>query len=116
PELEKSDFDLWMGTADKTAVFDRLAENSPQRNQVGTTRGFLPTTFYGSARARASLKIQDGCNFKCSFCIIPQARGRSRSLTPDEVLQLVSQAQEAGYEEVVLTGIHLAHYGWDQKS
>jgi threonylcarbamoyladenosine tRNA methylthiotransferase MtaB len=64
-------------------------------------------------RTRAFLKVQDGCNYACSFCIIPQARGRSRSLDIDDVLNRMKVLKESGYKEVVLTGIHLASYGRD---
>ena len=64
-------------------------------------------------RTRAFLKVQDGCNYACSFCIIPRARGMSRSLDIDEILKRLKQLQENGYKEVVLTGIHLASYGKD---
>lgn len=64
-------------------------------------------------RARAFLKVQDGCNYACTFCIIPKARGRSRSLESDEILQRLKKLSDNGYREVVLTGIHLASYGRD---
>jgi len=62
---------------------------------------------------RAFLKIQDGCNAWCSYCIVPSARGRSRSLGEDQVLEQLRNLGQAGYREVVLTGIHLGAYGKD---
>ena len=62
---------------------------------------------------RAFLKIQEGCNYSCTYCIIPTARGLSRSVTPREVLEQVGMLAEAGYKETVLTGIHLGSYGQD---
>ena len=64
-------------------------------------------------RTRAFLKVQEGCNFACSYCIIPTARGRSRSVPPERVLEQVRGLAEAGYSEIVLTGIHLGGYGYD---
>ena len=64
---------------------------------------------------RAFLKIQDGCNQFCSYCIIPYTRGRVRSRRPDEVVAEVRELATAGYQEVVLTGIHLSSYGVDFK-
>ncbi|HSG32638.1 MAG TPA: tRNA (N(6)-L-threonylcarbamoyladenosine(37)-C(2))-methylthiotransferase MtaB [Thermodesulfobacteriota bacterium] len=64
-------------------------------------------------RTRAFLKVQDGCNYACTFCIIPYARGRSRSLDIDDVLGRIRLLRESGYKEIVLTGIHLASYGRD---
>ena len=62
---------------------------------------------------RAFLKIQEGCNYSCTYCIIPSARGLSRSVVPREVLEQVRNLAGAGYKEIVLTGIHLGGYGQD---
>jgi threonylcarbamoyladenosine tRNA methylthiotransferase MtaB len=62
---------------------------------------------------RAFLKIQEGCNYTCTYCIIPAARGLSRSVAPQEVLNQVRSLADAGYAEIVLTGIHLGGYGQD---
>ena len=64
-------------------------------------------------RTRPTLKIQDGCNARCSFCVIPFVRGRSRSLVPERVLEQVRALEENGYKEVVLSGINLGSYGRD---
>ena len=66
-----------------------------------------------SEHTRAYLKIQDGCNQFCSYCIIPYVRGRIRSRKPDQVIQEVKNLAANGYKEVVLTGIHLSSYGKD---
>ncbi len=66
-----------------------------------------------SGRTRAFLKIQDGCNAFCSYCIVPFARGKSRSLPPEKVLEAVNRFTQNGYREIVLTGIHLGAYGYD---
>jgi threonylcarbamoyladenosine tRNA methylthiotransferase MtaB len=62
---------------------------------------------------RAFLKVQEGCNFSCAFCIIPTARGLSRSVPAREILKQVRRLADAGYLEIVLTGIHLGSYGHD---
>jgi threonylcarbamoyladenosine tRNA methylthiotransferase MtaB len=62
---------------------------------------------------RAFIKIQDGCNQFCSYCIIPYTRGRVRSRRPDEVIEEVKTLVKNGYQEIVLTGIHLSSYGVD---
>lgn len=64
-------------------------------------------------RTRAFLKIQDGCESCCSYCIVPFARGPFRSLEPSNVLRMLQELSEEGYREVVLTGIHLGKYGVD---
>lgn len=66
-----------------------------------------------SEHTRAFIKVQDGCNQFCSYCIIPFARGRVRSRRMDDVLAEVRRLADAGYREVVLTGIHLSSYGAD---
>lgn len=67
-------------------------------------------------KTRAVLKIQEGCNQFCSYCIIPYARGPIRSRKPNSVLSEVQRLAEAGFQEVVLTGIHIASYGKDLKA
>lgn len=64
-------------------------------------------------KTRASIKIQDGCNQFCSYCIIPYARGRVRSRSVDSIINEVEKLTENGYKEIVLTGIHLSSYGID---
>jgi len=66
-------------------------------------------------RARAYLKIQDGCESFCSYCIVPFARGPYRSLPPEKVIRRLETLSDQGYGEVVLTGIHLGKYGVDLK-
>ena len=66
-----------------------------------------------SGRCRPYLKIQDGCSFACTYCIVPKARGKSRSLGVGEILERAYQLESLGYNEIVLTGIHLGSYGRD---
>lgn len=72
----------------------------------------MPLATFGN-RTRAFLKIQDGCNSFCSYCIVPFARGNSRSMTPREVFWGLTKLIQEGYKEIVLTGIHLGIYGHD---
>ncbi|MDI6891078.1 MAG: tRNA (N(6)-L-threonylcarbamoyladenosine(37)-C(2))-methylthiotransferase MtaB [Thermodesulfovibrionales bacterium] len=72
-------------------------------------------TFSHSSRSRPYLKIQDGCNFACTYCAVPMARGRSRSLEVSEVIKQAREIEAAGYNEIVLTGINLGSYGYDLK-
>ena len=64
-------------------------------------------------KTRPFLKIQDGCDSYCTYCIVPYARGRSRSMLPENVFQNLEALKKAGYHEVVLTGVHLGSYGLD---
>jgi threonylcarbamoyladenosine tRNA methylthiotransferase MtaB len=77
-------------------------------------RELKPASHVGSAgRTRAVVKVQDGCNANCSFCIIPSVRGRSRSIDPQAAVREVCDLVARGYKEVVFSGIHLGTYGRD---
>src|SRR5882672_3873362 len=76
---------------------------------------FAPVEGGEAGHTRPVLKIQDGCNSRCSFCVIPQVRGRSRSLAPDRVLKEIRKLAESGAREIVLSGINLGSYGRDLK-
>jgi threonylcarbamoyladenosine tRNA methylthiotransferase MtaB len=114
--------DLVVGNADKARLpmlLDDLLQGSrgPTRVEVGdlaTARVAdvdLPARVPG--RSRAFVKVQDGCQHRCAFCIVPRARGASRSLEPARVVDQVARLVERGYPEITLTGIDLGHYGAD---
>lgn len=69
--------------------------------------------FSAGGRSRLFIKIQDGCNYSCSYCAIPKARGISKSVNPEVVVEQAGNAVSIGYNEIVLTGIHLGTYGYD---
>ncbi|HAA02641.1 MAG TPA: tRNA (N(6)-L-threonylcarbamoyladenosine(37)-C(2))-methylthiotransferase MtaB [Syntrophobacteraceae bacterium] len=73
----------------------------------------IPVHHMAAARTRAFLKVQDGCDAFCSYCIVPFSRGKSRSLPLDEVRTQYLRFQEVGYPEIVLSGIHLGQWGKD---
>jgi threonylcarbamoyladenosine tRNA methylthiotransferase MtaB len=77
------------------------------------TEEFHFAPVFADDRTRPTLKIQDGCNARCAFCVIPSVRGPSRSLEPEKVLEQVRQLEADGYQEVVLSGINLGGYGRD---
>ncbi len=79
--------------------------------EIGDTFHFAPV--FCDDRTRPTLKVQDGCNARCSFCIIPQVRGESRSMKPDKVIEQVRELEQNGYKEIVLSGINLGSYGRD---
>ena len=66
-----------------------------------------------SSRSRPHVKVQDGCNYSCSYCIVPLARGKSRSVHLEAILKHIKTFVESGFQEIVLTGIHLGSYGYD---
>lgn len=86
-----------------------------QRTPVLPDKPFQEGQFWlsssGEGRTRAFLKVQDGCDYKCSFCTIPQARGPSRSAPPELALQEALRLAAQGFREIVLTGINLGDYG-----
>jgi threonylcarbamoyladenosine tRNA methylthiotransferase MtaB len=91
----------------KVLTGDIFAQTSVQAVQVEGAEGFI------ADRTRPILKIQDGCNNRCSYCVIPFVRGRSRSLAPDMVIEEVGQLLATGAKEIVLSGINLGAYGRD---
>ncbi len=76
-------------------------------------KGLSKTLSSTSSRSRAMVKIQDGCNANCTYCIIPQARGGSKSREIEDIVDEIRNLELAGYNEVVLTGIHIGFYGQD---
>ena len=112
--------DVVHGSGSKQAFVDdilrALREHTPVACVDNPFRRFdfepLPAgAAYG--RTRAMLKIQDGCNNFCTYCVIPYTRGRIRSLPPDEMARQAAHLAEEGYRELVLTGIEIASYGRD---
>jgi len=81
--------------------------------RLAATMQPLPTTRMYSGRARAFLKVQDGCDSFCSYCIVPYTRGKSRSLASQHVRSQLDRYLDYGYQEVVFTGIHLGQWGRD---
>jgi threonylcarbamoyladenosine tRNA methylthiotransferase MtaB len=108
------------GNAEKSRLSEliqELAEGKGLQVHVGNIRSEKRFSPLGAAsfpeHTRAFLKIQDGCNAFCSYCIVPQVRGASRSLRPAEIDEGIASLAREGYREVVLTGIHLGAYGRD---
>ena len=95
---------------------DRIVSNINKSSIVSMlTNNTSTNTSYFSARSRPLVKVQDGCNHACSYCLIPKARGRSKSVPVSEVIDHVLCHEANGYQEVVLTGIHLGLYGYDME-
>lgn len=109
------------GNVEKEAIPDILCDMTAGKPQVrvGDIRLSRAISHLGATvfpeHTRAFLKIQDGCNAFCSYCIVPHARGPSRSLAPEAVIEQITAIAGAGYREVVLTGIHLGAWGRDLK-
>ena len=114
--------DIVVGTQDRTKLLGLIDEFKVERQPINAVRNIMKNRVYEELdvpaftdRTRASLKIQEGCNNFCTFCIIPWARGLMRSRDPEEVIRQAQQLVDAGYLEIVLTGIHTGGYGEDLK-
>ncbi|MGL4819228.1 MAG: tRNA (N(6)-L-threonylcarbamoyladenosine(37)-C(2))-methylthiotransferase MtaB [Bacilli bacterium] len=114
--------DIVIGTQDRHKMLDYIEVYQKEREPINAVRNIMKTRVYEELdvpaftdRTRASLKIQEGCNNFCTFCIIPWARGLMRSRKPEDVIAQAQQLVDAGYKEIVLTGIHTGGYGEDFK-
>lgn len=121
-KLKKDEaIDLVLGNNQKINIVEALAEyaeNKPGHGshviKINQTKEYEDLSIDHTAEhVRAYIKVQDGCNQFCTYCIIPYARGRVRSRNIESVLKEVRSLAEKGYKEVVLTGIHLSSYGVD---
>ncbi|MCL5005658.1 MAG: tRNA (N(6)-L-threonylcarbamoyladenosine(37)-C(2))-methylthiotransferase MtaB [Acidobacteria bacterium] len=79
--------------------------------EIGDAFHFAPV--FADDHTRPTLKVQDGCNARCSFCVIPRVRGESRSMEPEKVIDQVRALEQDGYQEIVLSGINVGSYGRD---
>lgn len=114
--------DIVVGTQDRVKMLGYIEQYKQERQPINGVRNIMKNRVYEELdvpaftdRTRASLKIQEGCNNFCTFCIIPWARGLMRSRDPQEVIRQAQQLVDAGYKEIVLTGIHTGGYGEDMK-
>ncbi|QKS70852.1 tRNA (N(6)-L-threonylcarbamoyladenosine(37)-C(2))-methylthiotransferase MtaB [Paenalkalicoccus suaedae] len=114
--------DIVVGTQDRHKMIPYIEQFQKEREPINGVGNIMKSRVYEELdvpsftdRTRASLKIQEGCNNFCTFCIIPWARGLLRSRDPIEVIKQANQLVAAGYKEIVLTGIHTGGYGEDMK-
>ncbi len=114
--------DILIGNNEKTKLVSRIEEFLEDHERMLEILDIAKESRYeamhlqdSAEHCRAFLKIQDGCNQFCSYCLIPYARGRVRSRSTDEVIREVVDVVSKGHKEVVLTGIHLSSYGKDTK-
>lgn len=114
--------DIVVGTQDRHKLLGYIEEYRRERQPINGVGNIMKARVFEELdvpaftdRTRASLKIQEGCNNFCTFCIIPWARGLLRSRDPEEVINQAQQLVDAGYKEIVLTGIHTGGYGEDLK-
>lgn len=99
-----------LGTHDKYKIFDHLKDGFSGKEENYEKYLWMEHLGYQTDRTRAFLKIQDGCSFFCSYCIIPFARGESISRDKQSILKQVNELVSAGYKEIVITGINIGDY------
>lgn len=119
-ELREMDVDVLIGTDGRVEFLDRLAQAARDRQHwehvedAGLPRRFEQLPAGGLAeRTRALLKVEDGCNNFCTYCIIPYARGRVRSLPLESAVQEARKLAAEGYREIVVNGIEISSWGWE---
>ncbi len=118
--LSLKEVDLVVGNTHKAEILkvvEEFLEKREKKAVVGeifrenTLKAFDIVTFF--EESRPFLKVQEGCNKFCTFCVIPFARGKVRSADPDKVVEQVRILADQGFEEIVLSGTQLSQYGWD---
>lgn len=111
--------DVVIGNKDKNKIVDLTEKFIKSHQKITSIEDINESEFddmeigYFNTRTRALVKIEDGCENFCSYCIIPYVRGKVRSKKPEKVLKEVNSLVSNGYKEIVLTGIHTGHYGAD---
>ena len=118
PEIQSNFVSLQRLTGNRELSTEHSLENAIFVSDIFAHTELLAAPVFDAAneRTRPNLKIQDGCDNRCSFCVIPYVRGQSRSLAPERILAEVNTLVNAGYREVVISGINLGRWGRDLPS
>ena len=114
--LENEYVDYVIGNNEKLSLYEIINCNRDTNcivSDIMKQNTFNKVVLHDMTKTRASLKIQDGCDNRCSYCIIPFARGKSRSADINFILEQINNLAEHGFKEVVLTGIHIGLWGKD---
>lgn len=112
--LENPNVDIVLGNDEKLEI-SKYIENSFSVSEIADLNSFHQVLLHDTKKTRASLKIQDGCDHRCSYCIIPFARGKNRSADLDFILEQIKIYEQAGFKEIMLTGIHIGQWGVNEK-
>lgn len=114
--LQESYIDYVYGNEDKFNIANLLVnEETYAVKDLMSENKFCEVILDDTSKTRISLKIQDGCDNRCSYCIIPYGRGKSRSAESDFIINEINRYADSGYKEVVLTGIHIGLWGKEHK-
>lgn len=115
--LEYDFIDIVIGNDEKLEIAGKLlngeAEHCCFAGNIMALKDFHKAVLNNTSKTRASLKIQDGCDNRCSYCIIPFARGKSRSADIDFIIEQMNRFSKSGFKEIVFTGIHIGQWGKD---
>lgn len=111
--LENPNIDMVFGNDEKLELSKYLGSPASIRD-IMELNSFHDILLQDTKKTRASLKIQDGCDNRCSYCIIPFARGKNRSADLDFILKQIKIYEEAGFKEIMLTGIHIGQWGQER--
>ena len=123
-EIEKiPEIDLVLGNNEKVKIVELVEKYLKDHKKQATLDDVMHSTEFSdfgdityTEKTRAVIKIQDGCDRFCSYCIIPYARGRVRSRKPENIISEITKIAKEGIKEIVITGIHIASYGKDFKA
>lgn len=117
--LQNPNIDMALGNDEKLEISKFIKEKREKKkegrekyfvNQLENLNSFHQVLLKDTTKTRASLKIQDGCDNRCAYCIIPFARGKNRSADIDFILEQIKVYESAGFKEIMLTGIHIGQY------
>ena len=117
--LENEFVDYVVGNDEKLDLYKVISQQevaSCTAKDIMHLEKFTPAVLHDTTKTRASLKIQDGCDNRCTYCIIPFARGKSRSASKEFIVEQINNFSQQGFHEVVLTGIHIGQWGKDINS
>lgn len=117
-KIDEIDADIIIGNTNKSNIVSLIEEYLEKHEKIVRINNIMNSNFEKMKlnnfnRTRAFVKIEDGCENYCTYCIIPYARGKVRSKLPEDVIEEVSLLVKDGHKEIVLTGIHTGHYGAD---
>lgn len=111
---EEINADIILGNAQKLDLLEYIKSNTGHVSDIMTEQEFRDKKVFSTeGKTRANIKIQDGCNNRCTYCIIPYARGKSRSNSVENIIEQVRIYTKKGFKELVITGIHIGQWGLD---
>lgn len=115
-EAENLGVDLVVGNADKQRLVEIATEQLSLETMPAQSTEPGESVLFKLGRHRAFIKVQDGCRYRCTYCIVTLARGEEQSRAPNEIVDDINRLHDQGIQEAVLTGVHLGGYGSDNQS